>query len=127
MDKYNVLPYQNANPVYYPQLKEWAMENRKFPTEAERRLREYVRANQLGYKFLFQYIIGQYIVDFLCPAAKLIVEVDGAYHSEPEQFYKDELRTMWLQSMGYTVIRFTNEQVMDDIDSVLEKITDYLK
>lgn len=64
---YNQFSYQTADPVYYGQLKEWARENRKYPTEAEAELWKAVRGNKLGHKFLFQYIIGQYIVDFLCP------------------------------------------------------------
>lgn len=126
-EKYNVFPYQNADPYSYGQLKEWAKENRKNPTDSEYVLRQYVRANQLGHKFLFQYIIGQYIVDFFCPDANLIIELDGGYHSEPQQVYHDEIRTKWLESMGYKVIRFTNEQVLFDIDNVLDTIIDYLK
>lgn len=127
LEKYNVRPFQNADPAYYLQLKEWAKENRKHPTEAEDILRQYVRANKLGHKFLFQYIIGQYIVDFLCPDSMLIIEVDGGYHSEPRQQADDEVRTLWLEKMGYKVIRFSNEQILFDIDSVLDKISNYLE
>lgn len=114
--------YQNADPFFYGQLKIWAKENRSHPTEAESVLRNCIRANSLGHKFLFQYIIGQYIVDFLCPDSKLIIEVDGAYHSEPNQQLNDEIRTHQLEGMGYKVIRFTNEEILFDIDNVLAKI-----
>jgi len=100
---------------------------RSHPTEAEAVLRDYVRANSLGLKFLFQYIIGQFIVDFLCPDCKLIIEVDGGYHSELEQQYDDELRTQMLEELGYNVIRFTNEQVLYDIDNVLKMIKSHLQ
>lgn len=125
--KYNEFAYQNADPYNYGQLKEWAKEQRKYPTDSEYVLRQYVRANQLGHKFLFQYIIGQYIVDFFCPDANLIIELDGGYHSETQQAYDDEIRTQWLESMGYKVIRFSNEQVLFDIDNVLDTIIEYLE
>ena len=124
---YNQFSYQTADPVYYGQLKEWARENRKYPTEAEAELWKAVRGNKLGHKFLFQYIIGQYIVDFLCPDAMLVVEVDGGYHSEPRQEADDMVRTAWLEKMGYDVIRFTNDAVMSNLDDVLEQLYDKLK
>ena len=99
---------------------------RSNPTEAEAVLRDCVRANSLGHKFLFQYIIGQFIVDFFCPDCKLIIEVDGGYHSRLEQQCDDELRTHMLEELGYRVIRFTNEQVLYDIDNVIQKINSYL-
>ncbi|MBR1498902.1 MAG: endonuclease domain-containing protein [Bacteroidaceae bacterium] len=124
---YNHFAYQNANPLYYARLKEKAKEMRSHPTEAEAVLRNHVRGNSLGHKFLYQYIIGQFIVDFLCPDSRLIIEVDGGYHSEPEQQYDDELRTQMLEDLGYRVIRFTNEQVLFDIDNVLNKIKSHLQ
>lgn len=122
MESKKLFSYQNADPFLYGQLKIWAKENRSHPTEAESVLRNCIRANNLGHKFLFQYIIGQYIVDFLCPDSKLIIEVDGAYHSEPNQQVNDEIRTHQLEGMGYKVIRFTNEEILFDIDNVLERI-----
>ena len=127
MKKYNHFSYQNADPFYYGQLKVWAKEMRAKPTEAEAILRDNVRANNLGHKFLYQYIIGQFIVDFLCPDSKLVIEVDGGYHSEIEQEYDDEQRSLWLEKMGYKVIRFSNEQIISDIDNVLKEIKKYLQ
>ena len=127
MDKYNHFAYQNADPAYYAQLKDWAKEMRSDPTEAEAILRDYVRANNLGHKFLYQYIIGQFIVDFLCPDCKLIIEVDGGYHLEPIQEYNDEQRTQMLEQLGYQVIRFSNERVLYDIDNVIKEIKSYLQ
>ena len=69
-----------------------------------------------------QHIIGDYIVDFVCEDDGLIIEVDGGYHSEPSQIQSDELRTQFLQSMGFRVIRFSNEEILFNIDSVIEKI-----
>ena len=127
METYNHYAYQNADPVYYALLKDWAKGMRSNPTEAEAILRYYMRANNLGYKFLFQYIIGQFIVDFFCPDCKLIIEVDGGYHSEPVQEIDDKTRTQMLEELGYRVIRFTNEQILYDIDNVVNEIKTYLQ
>ncbi len=67
-------------------------------------------------------IIGDYIADFACLAQKLIIEVDGGYHSTESQMQEDELRTQVLNRLGFRVIRFTNEEVMYDTETVLDKI-----
>lgn len=126
MKTYNHYSYQNADPAYYAQLKEWAKIMRSKPTEAESILRDYVKANNLGHKFLLQYIIDLFIVVFFCPDCKLIIEVDGGYHSEPVQEIDDETRTQMLEKLGYRVIRFTNEQILYDIDHVVNEIKRYL-
>ena len=118
--------YQTADPCLYGLLKEFAKKNRNHPTEAESLLWEYLRANALGESFKRQHIIGDYIVDFLCVSSKLIIELDGGYHLLPEQKTSDELRSEWLQSKGYRVIRFTNEELFSNIDKVLETIKDNL-
>lgn len=119
--------HRTASPDRYLLLKEWARENRKNMTLAESFLWQNLRANVLGHKFLRQHIIGDYIVDFVCRDDGLIIEVDGAYHSEREQVQNDEIRTHDLESMGFRVIRFTNEEVLYDIESVLEEIENQLK
>lgn len=106
----------------YGLLKEFAKENRKNMTLAESFLWQNLRANILGHKFLRQHIIGDFIVDFVCRDDGLIIEVDGAYHSEPTQEMNDEYRTEVLKSMGFRVIRFTNEEVLYDIENVIEEI-----
>ena len=118
--------YQTADPSQYHLLREYAQYNRNHPTEAESLLWEYLRANALGESFKRQHIIGDYIVDFLCVSSKLIIELDGGYHLLPEQTASDELRSEWLQSKGYRVIRFTNEELFSNIDKVLETIKDNL-
>ena len=80
-----------------------------------------------GHGFLRQYIIGDYIVDFLCRDNGLIIEVDGGYHSEPRQANEDEQRTEWLESRGYHVLRFTNDEVLYNLDNVLNEIEQSLK
>ena len=89
-------------------------------TDAETKLWSALRSRQLGnFKFRRQVPIGKYIVDFICHEKKLIVEVDGGQHLESNT---DEKRTVWLQSRGYRVIRFWNDQVLKETDAVLEEI-----
>ena len=103
-------------------LKEFAKKNKQFQTDAERLIWRHIQNNQLGVKFNRQYIIGDYIVDFVCLEKKLIIEIDGGYHSEYEQIQKDEHRTEKLEAMGFNVIRYTNEELFASIEDVLNKI-----
>ncbi len=114
--------YQTADPLNYGLLKENARKNRQQMTLAETVLWNELRGNGLGVKFLRQHIIGDYIVDFVCKQTGLIIEVDGGYHSTPEQQQLDDLRTDFLHSQGFHVIRFTNEEVLYDTERVLEEI-----
>ena len=82
----------------------------------------YLSNKQLGVRFRRQHIIGEYIADFACLEKMLVVELDGGYHSIPEQHISDEQRTADLQEMGFSVIRFTNEELFQGIDLVLTKI-----
>ena len=63
-----------------------------------------------------------YITDFFCHEAKLVVEVDGEVHAEPHQKAHDENRDFFLRSLGYKVLRFSNQQVLESVDSVLQDI-----
>ena len=121
--------YKTASPDRYRLLKVYARENRKNPTLAEQVLWENIRGEQLGVKALRQYVIGDYIVDFLLPAIDLVIEVDGAYHSERQQMEDDELREQHLNRMGYRVVRFTNDEVLYDtqnaLDEIMSKIEEY--
>ena len=118
--------FKTANPFLYDLLKKFANKNRKKPTMAEAVLWEYLKERQLGQPFRRQHIIGDYIADFACIPAKLVIEIDGGYHQLPEQQMSDEQRQEWLESQGFTVIRFTNEEVIDNIDNVLETIEQQL-
>ena len=93
--------YKTASPYGYDLLKAFARENRKNPTLAEQVLWNHLRNKTLGVKFLRQHIIGDYIVDFVSPESMLIIEVDGAYHSEREQQYNDEVRANVLKRTGF--------------------------
>ena len=119
--------YKNANPISYSLLKDFARENRYHPTEAESILWNYLKGYALNYPFRRQYIIGDFIADFACLPKKLVIEIDGGYHQLPEQQVSDEERTQWLNQQGFKVVRFTNEEIIGDIDQVISKIKGYLK
>ena len=99
-----------------------AKERKKFLTDAERMLWEHLRGKALGVRFRQQYIIDNYIADFVCLSKNLIIEVDGGYHNNPAQQKEDSIRTARLQELGFKEIRFTNEEVLSDIDNVLTRI-----
>ena len=75
-----------------------------------------------GTHFRRQAPIGSYIVDFLCPAAHLIIEIDGGHHNGDETAERDRARQLWLEQEGYRVIRFWNSDVTNDLNAVLEQI-----
>lgn len=118
--------YVTADPLLYSGLKEYARKNRNNPTEAERYIWFYLRGSQLGVKFQRQHIIDRFIADFVCLSHKLVIEIDGGYHQLPEQKESDEERTEILSSLGFTVLRFTNEEVMKKGEKVLNSIKDNL-
>jgi very-short-patch-repair endonuclease len=102
-----------------------ARELRKHMTEAERTLWKHLRLRQFaGHKFRRQQPIGQYIVDFVCFERRLIIEVDGSQHSEHN--LTDTRRTECLQTEGFRVLRFWNNQVLAETDAVKEKILEML-
>jgi len=114
--------YEIANPLYYSLLKEYAAKNRKFQTEAESMLWDRLSNRQLGLHFRRQHIIGCYIADFVCLHKKLIIEIDGGYHSQEEQQIEDYYRTEQLEKLGYKVIRFKNEELYTNMSVVLDTI-----
>ena len=111
-----------ANPDWYPILKAHAREMRSNPTEAEAFLWKQLKANGMGVRFKRQCVILDFIVDFYCPDTDLIIEVDGGYHQEEEQYRLDEERTKRLEHIGYHVLRFSNEEVLFETDKVLNDI-----
>ena len=114
--------YMTSDAKMWGDLKERSREHRKEPTQAEDCLWQALRNSKLGYKFRRQHPIHVYIADFICLDKKLIVEVDGGYHDDANQQYLDEQRTRDLQSLGFSVIRFTNEEVLYHLNEVVEKI-----
>jgi very-short-patch-repair endonuclease len=100
---------------------DFARQLRSKQTDAENLLWSHLRAHRLfGLKFRRQQPIGIYVVDFLCPEKKLIVELDGGQHQERAEY--DEVRDAWLESEGYTVLRYWNNEVMENLEGVLEDI-----
>lgn len=98
---------------------------RKNMTDAERLLWRHLRLRQIsGYKFRRQQPIGKYIVDFVCFEKKLIIEVDGSQHSE--QLDYDLKRDTWLEKEGFCILRFWDNQVLNETDGVKEIINDAL-
>lgn len=120
--------YQTARDSSYHLLKELAGERKRQSTDTEIILWECLSGKKLeGYKFRRQHIIDEFIVDFVCLKENLIVEIDGGYHEKPEIQEADKLRTEILEQLGYRVIRFTNEEVLGNIDGVLDSILNALQ
>jgi len=113
--------YQTAT-SNYTLLEEFARENRNNPTEAERALWEYLRGGRMGAHFRRQHVMMDYIPDFVSLAEKLVIEVDGGYHHEGEQPQLDAERTAEFVKQGFRVLRFSNEEVLCNLDNVLETI-----
>ena len=116
-----------ADSTRYDLLKENAKANRKNPTEAESVMWDMLKGNNLGYHFRRQHIILDYIVDFVCLEKGLVIELDGGYHNDPQQKAYDGYRTAHLQRLGYTELRFKNEELLCNPDSVIQKITETLE
>ena len=112
--------WNTANPYSYNILKDKRKEMRDNMTLAESVLWEHIKSKKLGAKFRRQHVIYNYIPDFVALSCKLIIEVDGEIHNYQKE--QDDQRTFELNQKGYKVIRFTNEEVLHDINSVLEKI-----
>jgi len=120
--------WATADPSLYSLLKEHAKSHRNNPTKAELIIWEFLKSKQLeNYKFRRQHIIGQYITDFVCLDRMLVIELDGKIHQLPENQESDEIRTQWLESKGFKVIRFTNEEVTTQTENVLNKILNELE
>jgi methionine--tRNA ligase/methionine--tRNA ligase beta chain len=117
--KYNV-----ADPMIYSLLKQFVAEHRSNPTEAENFMWQILRGKKIGgFKFRRQHIIGSYIADFVCLSQQIVIEIDGLIHQVPENILSDEARTLELNRLGFDVIRFTNDEVFNDTDNLIKKIT----
>lgn len=110
---------KTACPLIYDSLKEYADFNRKNPTEAEHVLWQCLRKKGLGVKFRRQHAIDQFIADFACHEEQLVIEVDGGYHDDPIQREDDLRRSQLLAALGYRVLRFSNDEILFDIEKVL--------
>jgi imidazole glycerol-phosphate synthase subunit HisF len=106
----------------YPAIFEYAKKLRNNPTKAEARLWEYLRKHRIGNKFRRQHPMWIYVADFYCHYLRLDIEIDGDIHFEQEVQEKDEIKERDIRSLGVDVIRFTNVEVLCDIDSVLSRL-----
>jgi len=111
------------------EMQQRARELRRELTPAEQKLWQYLRGGQLnGVQFRRQHAVGTYIVDFFCAKPKLVIEVDGDTHFDPDQEKYDRERTEWLnEQKDYRVIRFTNDEVHHSLEAVLEKILEAIE
>ncbi|MGV8815368.1 MAG: HsdR family type I site-specific deoxyribonuclease [Gelidibacter sp.] len=114
----------SANKAIYPILLERAKEMRLKPTKAEALLWVALRGKGIDEKFRQQHIIDQYIVDFACIKKGIIIEVDGEIHNSQQEI--DHERTIVLESLGYDVLRFTNDEVINNIENVKATIKNHL-
>ena len=116
----------NTPKEIYDKTKLLSREMRSNPTLAENHLWQRLRKQQvLGYKFRRQYTIDRFIVDFYCTDAWLVIEVGGNIHDEQQE--ADQLRTEILEGLGLRVLRFTNGEVLQQTDGVIERIAEVLQ
>jgi very-short-patch-repair endonuclease len=111
------MPSKGANPKSYA----LARQLRNETTPAEKRLWMVLSGNKLnGVKFRRQHAIGNYVADFCSVKRKLAIELDGSQHQEQSEY--DIMRTAYLESQGFQVLRFWNAQVMNDIEGIIRSI-----
>ncbi|MBM3933762.1 MAG: endonuclease domain-containing protein [SAR202 cluster bacterium] len=120
-------PEKNAEwrtaPSLWDKLRPVALGMRSASTAAEDALWQRLRNRRLdGLRFRRQHSIDRFIVDFYSPEAKLVLEIDGPIHDTQQE--QDEIRQDILESLGFTILRFTNEDVLENIDAVLKKISE---
>lgn len=119
------MSFEKENSMFFganPFIFEKAKELRKQQTESEEKLWNCLRKNQMGFKFRRQHPIYNYIADFYCHPIKLVIEIDGEYHLESEQKEYDKLRSEDLAEFGITVVRFSNAEVLNNIEFVITRI-----
>ena len=116
--------WKTADPSVYPHLKNDRKRLLKNMTPAETVLWEYLKSGKLGVRFRRQHVIANFIPDFVALSCKLIIEVDGEIHDFQKEY--DEDRTFLLEERGFRVIRFKNEEVLNNIEKVIEKIKENL-
>ena len=106
---------------------ELARRRRNAQTSAEDLLWQRIRNRQInGFKFRREHQFGNYICDFFCREANLVVECDGEVHDQNESWHHDQARDAYMISQGLRILRFTNQQILHDTESVLREIQDYL-
>jgi len=115
-----------TTPELWEKLKPLARQKRKEPTNAEEKLWKNLRNRQLiGFKFRRQHVVERFIVDFYSAEAELVIEIDGPSHQYSKE--DDLIRQAYIESLGLQLIRFSNDDVLKNLDGVLEKISAILK
>jgi len=123
MDKQDKRWHTDA--ALWDKLKPIAREKRKQPTKAENLLWQHLHNYQVhGFKFRRQHCIGQFIVDFYCARARLVIEIDGPIHQY--QGEQDNIRQEYLESLDLKVFRFSNDAVLNEPDKIIKQITEFL-
>ena len=117
------------NPIipYNPELKQKARELRKNPTFAEKILWMALRRKQLDFEFHRQVPINDFIVDFYCYELKLVIEVDGVSHNDPDVKNYDAKRQLKLESLGARFLRFEDDKVLGNVEKVVGKIKEWIE
>ncbi len=114
-------------PFYNTKLKPLSRQLRKNMTMAERLLWSKIRAKQLkGYQFYRQRTIGNFIVDFYCPKAKLVIELDGGQHYSNKGLEKDRIRDDYIREQKLNLLRLSDRDVFENLTGVVEKIYEFL-
>ena len=122
---YEVLDPNKGNIRYLSQLTLLSRKNRKTPTEAEQKIwQELLMKRKTGYKFLRQKPINRFVLDFYCSELNLAIEIDGGYHNKTKNY--DEARDKFLYQVGITTIRFTNDEILNNINDVKVKLTNVI-
>ena len=117
---------QRLNMRYLDQLRELCRKNRNNPTECEDKMwRRLLRSKRINQKFLRQKPIGKFILDFYCSKLLLAIEIDGDSHDKKK--YMDNERDLYLEQRGIKTIRYTNNQVINDIESVYQDLIKIIK
>ena len=114
--------FENASYLLFQR----ARQLRRTMTDAELLLWMNIKAGINGFKFRRQHPIGNYIADFFCHKAKLIIEIDGSVQNQADVRILDEVRQKGLENLGYHVIRFTNNDIKLPIEKVIETIKGYI-
>lgn len=107
-------------------LKKVRQKLRREMTAPETKLWHVINRQQLGARFRRQFSIGIYITDFCCPRLKLVIEIDGDTHFNDKAEHRDRIRTRYLESAGFTILRFTNVEVMQNLEAVVTTIKQYV-
>lgn len=122
MNKLDYLEIEGMFAGATAEVKKFAIQLRANTTESEDKLWEYLKNKPFGFKFRRQHPFSLYVLDFYCHKLRLAIEVDGGYHFTRMQQEKDRDRTLDISNYNVKVIRFTNHQILDECDAVIEKI-----